>query len=70
MGQVSTVGENAALEPFFGPLQKNVLNRQSWATRDELRLAMVVWNERTYHRWRRYASPGSLTPVKYEAIMN
>ena len=42
-------GDNAAMESFFSLLQKNVLNRQRWQTCGELRLAIVVWIERTYH---------------------
>jgi putative transposase len=41
------------MESFFALLQKNVLDRQSWATRQELRTAIVTWIERTYHRRRR-----------------
>lgn len=51
-------------------LQKNVLNRRTWATRDELRIAIVTWIERTYHRRRRQKRLHGLTPVEYEAIMN
>ncbi|MCW1250712.1 IS3 family transposase, partial [Acaricomes phytoseiuli] len=31
--------------------------------------AIVKWIERTYHRRRRQASLGRLTPVEYEMIM-
>ena len=37
MGQVGSAADNAAMESFFSLLQKNVLNRRRWATRDELR---------------------------------
>lgn len=70
MGRVGAAGDNAAMESFFSLLQKNVLNRCAWATRGELRLAIVTWIERTYHRRRRQARLGRLTPVEYEAIMN
>lgn len=53
MGRVGAAGDNAAMESFFALLQKNVLNRQSWATRDELRYAIITWIERTYNRRRR-----------------
>lgn len=69
MGRVSAAGDNAAMESFFSLLQKNVLDRRSWATREELRIAIVTWIERTYHRRRRQAALGRLTPVEYEAIM-
>jgi hypothetical protein len=35
------------MESFFSLLQKNVLDRQRWATREQLRLAIVVWIEGT-----------------------
>src|SRR5699024_8521037 len=56
-------------ESFFSLLQNNVLDRRSWATRDELRAAIVHWIERTYHRRRRQERLGRLTPVEFETIM-
>jgi len=69
MGQVGAAGDNAAMESFFSLLQKNVLDRRRWATRDELRVAIVTWIERTYHRRRRQVALGRLTPIEYETIM-
>ena len=69
MGRVGAAGDNAAMESFFSLLQKNVLDRRKWATRDQLRLAIVTWIERTYHRRRRQAGLGRLTPVEFEAMM-
>ena len=61
-------GDNAAMESFFALLQKNVLDRKKWATRQDLRIAIVTWIERTYHRRRRQDALGRLTPVEYETI--
>jgi transposase InsO family protein len=69
MGRVGAAGDNAAMESFFSLLQKNVLDRQVWATREDLRIAIVTWIERTYHRRRRQASLGRLTPIEFETIM-
>jgi transposase InsO family protein len=69
MGRVGAAGDNAAMESFFSLLQKNVLDRRSWNTREELRIAIVRWIEKTYHRRRRQAALGRLTPVEYELIM-
>ena len=55
--------------PFFSLLQKDGLNRQTWATRDQLRIAIVTLTERTYHRRRRQAALGRWTPIKYELIL-
>lgn len=69
MGRVGACGDNAAMESFFALLQKNVLDTRTWATRDELRLAIITWIERTYHRRRRQRRLGRLTPIEFEAIM-
>jgi putative transposase len=69
MGRVGAAGDNAAMESFFALLQKNVLDRRRWNTREELRIAIVTWIERTYHRRRRQAALGRLTPIEYESIM-
>jgi len=63
MGQVGSAADNAAMESFFSLLQKNVLDRHPWATREELRIAIVTWIERTYHRRRRQRSLSRLTPL-------
>ena len=34
MGQVGSAGDNAAMESFFALLQKNVLDRRHWTTRE------------------------------------
>lgn len=69
MGRVGAAGDNAAMESFFALLQKNVLDRRRWDTREQLRIAIVTWIERTYHRRRRQARLGRLTPIEFEAIM-
>ncbi len=66
---MASAGDNAAMESFFALLQNNVLDRRSWSSREELRIAIVTWIERTYHRRRRQAHLGRLTPVEYETIM-
>jgi len=69
MGRVGSAGDNAAMESFFALLQKNVLDRHRWATRQDLRIAVVTWIERTYHRRRRQDRLGRLTPIEFESIM-
>ena len=68
MGRVGACADNAAMESFFALLQNNVLDRQRWATRDQLRLAIITWIEKTYHRRRRQRGLGRLTPIEYETI--
>ncbi len=66
MGRVASAGDNAAMESWHALLQKNVLNRRRWRTRDELHEAIVFWIEHTYNRRRRQRALGKLTPVEYE----
>jgi putative transposase len=68
MGRVGACGDNAAMESFFALLQKNVLDRHRWATREQLRLAIITWIERTYHRRRRQRRLGRLTPIEFELL--
>lgn len=68
IGRLGACGDNAAMESFFALLQRNVLDRQRWATRAELRLAIVTWTERTYHRRRRQRALGKLTPIEFELL--
>ena len=68
MGRVASAADNAAIESFHSLLQKNVLNTRRWETREELRLAMVTWIEKKYHRQRRKRRLGKLTPVEFEAL--
>jgi putative transposase len=57
------------MESFFAPLQKNVLNRQRWDTREELCLAIVTWIEKAHHHRRRpQRRLGRLTPMKFEVL--
>ena len=69
MGRVASAGDNAAMESFWSLLQTNVLNQQRWRTRQELRLAIVVWIEKKYHRQRGQDTLGGLTPIEFEATI-
>lgn len=68
MGRVGAYADNAAMESFFALLQKNVLNRHRWSTKQQLRLAIVLWIEGSYHRKRRQRRLGRLTSIEFEII--
>ena len=68
LGRVGACGDNAAMESFFSLLQKNGLDRQRWSNREELRVAITVWIERTYHRRRGQRALRRMTPVEFEII--
>lgn len=57
------------MENFFRLLQNNVLDRQEWVTREELRIAIVTWIKRTYYRRGRQSRLGQSTLIEYETIM-
>ncbi|MEZ5088099.1 MAG: hypothetical protein R2722_18320 [Tessaracoccus sp.] len=52
MGRVGAAGDNAAMESFWSLLQTNDARLQRRWTTAGLRLAIVVWIERKYHRQR------------------
>lgn len=68
MGRVSAAGDSAAMESFFVLVQKNVLDRRRWVSRDQLRIAILTWIEGMCHRRRRKTRSGRLTPIEYKAI--
>jgi hypothetical protein len=60
-GRVAPPATTPAREPGRARLQKNVLDRRRWRTRDELHEAIVFWPEHTYNRPHASAL-GKLTP--------
>ena len=56
------------MESFWGSMQIELLNRQSWRTVAELSVAMAEWIEEFYNPIRRHSSLGYLTPIEYEAL--
>jgi putative transposase len=68
MGRVGACADNAGHGVLLLAAAKNVLNRRRWTSREQLRLAIITWIERTYHRRRRQRRLGRLTPIEYETI--
>jgi putative transposase len=54
------------MELFWGSMQIELLNRQSWTTVAELSSAMAEWIEEFYSSVRFHSSLGYLTPNEYE----
>ena len=48
--------------------KRNVLDRQRWTTREDLRLAIITWIEKTYHRRRRQRRLGQLSPIEFKTM--
>ncbi len=69
MGRVTSAGDKAEMESFFSPLKNNVLNRQPWNDRDQLRSVIIVWVESSYSHRRGQRALGKLTPEEHEALI-
>ncbi len=68
MGRVGSALDNAMMESFFGTLQRELLDRQTWATRAQLASAIFEWIEAWYNTRRRHTSIDNLSPVDYERL--
>ena len=66
MGRVASALDNSMMESFFGTLQRELLDRQTWATRAGLARAIFEWIEAWYNPRRRHTSINDLSPVDYE----
>ena len=69
LGSMGTIGDaldNAVAESFFSTLQAELLDRQEWATRTELRLAIFEYVEAFYNRRRLHSTLGYLSPTEFE----
>jgi hypothetical protein len=53
MGDGGACADDQAMDQFCRLLQKHVQNPQAWQTREQRCLAIIVWLEGTYKRWRR-----------------
>jgi transposase InsO family protein len=68
MGRVASASDNAAMESLHSLLQKNVLDRHCWSTRDDLTYTVFYWIEHTYNHRRRHSSIGYLKPNEFEEV--
>jgi putative transposase len=68
MGSRGDCFDNAVAESFFATLKKELIRRQSWPTRAELRQAVFEYIELFYNATRRHSTLGMLSPVEFERI--
>ncbi len=66
MGSVGDALDNALAESFFATLQTELLDRQVWLTRNQLRSAIFEFIEVFYNRRRRHSTLGYLSPSEFE----
>jgi hypothetical protein len=66
MGNVGDAYDNAMAESFFASLECELIDRQTWQTKTEARLALFTWIEAWYNPIRRHSALEYLSPVNYE----
>ena len=67
MGSVGDCYDNALMESFWATLQTELLDRQTWPTRDALRSAIFEFIEGFYNPRRAHSSLGFLSPNDFES---
>lgn len=66
MGSRGDCFDNAVAESFFATLKKELIRRQSWPTRTELRQAVFEYIELFYNATRRHSTLGMVSPAEFE----
>lgn len=68
MGSRGDAFDNAACESFIATIKNELLNRRSWKSRDQARLAVFEYIEMFYNPRRRHSGLGQLSPVEFERM--
>jgi putative transposase len=66
MGTVGDAYDNAMAESFFATLECELIDRRSWHTKTEARLALFTYIEGWYNPRRRHSALGQISPAKFE----
>jgi len=66
MGSVGDCYDNALCESFFATLECELIDRFTFRTKRDARLAVFRWIEAWYNPRRRHSSIGRMSPVKFE----
>ena len=66
MGSTGDCFDNAMAESFFASLETELIDRSSWRTRAEARLAVFDYIEAFYNPKRRHSALGYLSPAEFE----
>ena len=67
MGTVGDAYDNAMAESFFATLECELIDRRSWKTKTEARLALFTYIEGWYNQRRHHSAIGLMSPAKFEA---
>ncbi len=66
MGSVGDAYDNAMAESLFATLERELLNRRTFKSHAEAKMAVFEWIEGWYNPHRRHSSIGYRSPVNYE----
>ena len=66
MGSIDDAYDNAMAESFFASLECELIDRLTWKTKADARLAVFTWIESWYKPIRRHSGLGYLSPANFE----
>jgi putative transposase len=69
MGARGDAFDNAACESFIATIKSELINRRSWPSRDQARLAVFEYIETFYNPRRRHSALGYHSPIEFENMM-
>jgi len=68
MGSRGDAYDNAACESFISTIKNELINRRSWKSRDQVRLAVFEYIETFYNTRRCHSALGYLSPAEFETM--
>lgn len=68
MGRVASSVDNTMMESFWSSMQRELLDRRAWSTREELASAIFEWIEGFYNPVRRHSGIGYRSPNDFEDL--
>jgi putative transposase len=66
MGSVGDAYDNAMAESFFASLECELIDRRSFQTKGDARLAVFTYIEGWYNPRRRHSALGRISPINFE----
>jgi putative transposase len=70
MGSVGDAYDNAMAESVFASLECELIERRSFKTKGEARMALFTWIEAWYNPRRRHSALGRISPLEFERRHN
>jgi len=67
MGTVGDAYDNAMAESFFATLECELIDRRSWPSKTEARMALFTYIEGWYNPRRRHSAIGQMSPANFES---